>query len=747
MSLAALGSGKVRILILLLFLLLLSLLLPTDLSGPFPGLLYLLAQIGLAVAALALSLFQSGQREEAKGDRVFALLLHLTLFAGSGVLVQALFDSLSLVPIVFFLVFPFTVFARRFALFWVPSLPLGLAGAGRSLFYGQTELLQWAALFLLFSLALGYRMSRDLRNLQVSRSEFERIKSDAREMMERIRHDSPQGSGERIRGEQAATAFALEVEDKFLQDLLKVGCRLFNARTGVLLVPDQPGFFRIRAAVLRGVTLVEDLVPADKGFIHITGERGGTLCVSDAGAARKSLGFYPEETPVGSFLVKVVYDPGWARDVGEDTSLRKVRCVLYFDSEKVEAMSLDGGTAKRLDEFGALVLRTMDLGGILQRLATDLSARDAISRYAKDLTRSLDTKDIAEMALEAILEAVPKCDGAVVLLHEDGLRAVASRGELLEGIGRERILRSEPSQMGLLLRRFRELEAEGGINSSRQAEIHINTPQTKRSPFFRRGENLDKVVSFAAIPCIMGEKKESLMAAVAVVSRRSNAFGAEEMEDLRTIAGMMAPALDNARSHVELELLSRTDGLTGLLNQRTFLVVLDGKINHLKRGTFKSLALIMMDGDRFKNVNDTYGHPVGDQVLVELGRRLKKMIRKNDAVARYGGEEFAIVLDNAGEKEVLDIAEKMRQSIRSEPFKTTAGPIDITASFGFSVLTVSEGITRKELLERADQALYRAKEEGRDRVVSYRNIQDVLTTEGLAVDQGFPSLSEEGKRW
>ena len=747
MSLAALGSGKFRIFILLLFLLLLSLLLPTDLTGLFPGLFYLLAQIGLAVAALALFLLQPGQREGAKGGRVFALLLHLTLFAGSGVLVQALFDSLSLVPIVFFLVFPYTVFARRFALFWVPSLPLGLAGAGRFLFYGQAELLQWAALFLLFSLALGYRMAGDLRNLQASRSEFERIKSDAREMMERIRHDSPQGSGERIRGEQAATAFALEVEDKFLQDLLKVGCRLFSARTGVLLVPDQPGFFRIRAAVLRGVTLVEDLVPADKGFIHITGERGGTLCVSDAGAARKSLGFYPEETPVGSFLVKVVYDPGWARDIGEDSSLRKVRCVLYFDSEKVEAMSLDGGTAKRLDEFGALVLRTMDLGGILQRLATDLSARDAISRYAKGLTRSLDTKDIAEMALEAILEAVPKCDGAVVLFHEDGLRAVASRGELLEGIGSERILRSEPSQMGLLLRRFRELEAEGGINGSRQAEIHINTPQTKRSPFFHRGENLDKVVSFAAIPCIMGEKKESLMAAVAVVSRRSNAFGAEEMEDLRTIAGMMAPALDNARSHVELELLSRTDGLTGLLNQRTFLVVLDGKINHLKRGTFKSLALIMMDGDRFKNVNDTYGHPVGDQVLVELGRRLKKMIRKNDAVARYGGEEFAIVLDNAGEKEALDVAEKMRQSIRSEAFKTTAGPIDITASFGFSVLTVSEGITRKELLERADQALYRAKEEGRDRVVSYRNIQDVLTTEDLAVDPGFPSLSEEGKRW
>ena len=244
----------------------------------------------------------------------------------------------------------------------------------------------------------------------------------------------------------------------------------------------------------------------------------------------------------------------------------------------------------------------------------------------------------------------------------------------------------------------------------------------------------------------MGGSAKPLKAAIAVVSSQPNAFGKDELEELRTIAGMMAPALDNALTHRKVDELSRTDGLTGLLNHRFFQIVLDGKLNNLSRGYFKSMAVIMVDGDRFKNVNDTYGHPVGDEVLVELARRLKTGVRKNDAVARYGGEEFAVILDNAGEKETREIAEKMRHSIRSQPFVTSAGKIRITASFGFSIVSGTDGIAKKELLEQADQALYHAKACGRDRVVSYREIETVsVEIEPVAGDSD--SVIQEGKRW
>jgi diguanylate cyclase (GGDEF)-like protein len=718
--------------------------LPVGISGRTP-LFYLIAQSCLSGGVFIIAVFQALKRKSGIRHITTDLSANVTICAAAGVVVQALYAGVPLIPLIFFVGYPYTVFARRFKLFWVPASILSIAAAGRYLFFKDFGLAYWAAVFLLYSAVLGARMARDGRRIEHLRSQLKRINSDAREMMERMGEDGFSGSYDRIRSEEAARAIAID-EDDFLQKLLSWGCRVFNARTGILLIPDQPGFFRMRAAVHRGVEILEGLVPADKGFVHITREREGVLCVSDASSARKSLSFYPEDTKVGSFLVKIVKDPKWGKDADDGLLTEKIRCVLYFDSETVNTMSLDDITAKRLDEFGNLVLKAMDTAGHLQKLTTEMSSRDAISRYARGLTQSLKPEDIAGMALDAVVDAVPECDSAVVMLYDEGLSVVASKGDLVDRLGSERILRAEPSQMGLLLRRFAELESGQGIGDAQSAEIVINNEQAKRSPFFRKGEKLEGIISFAAIPCFMGEGNNTLKAAIAAVSSQSSAFGKDELEELRTIAGMMAPALDNALTHRKVDELSRTDGLTGLLNHRFFQIVLDGKLNNLSRGYFKSMAVIMVDGDRFKNVNDTYGHPVGDEVLVELARRLKTGVRKNDAVARYGGEEFAVILDNAGEKETREIAEKMRHSIRSQPFVTSAGKIRITASFGFSIVSGTDGFAKKELLEQADQALYHAKACGRDRVVSYRESETVsVEIEPVAGDSD--SVIQEGKRW
>jgi diguanylate cyclase (GGDEF)-like protein len=745
MSIGAGGLSLKRIFLVTVGLLVVSLFVPMTVSGRTPDLFYLIAQACLTGGAFVLAVFMALKHGTEIRDLPADLSANVTICAAAGVLVQALYTGLPLIPLVFFVVFPYTLFARRRGLLWVPASILSVAAAGRYLFLKDPELAYWAAVFLLYSAVLGARMAKDGRRIEYLHSKLTMINSDAREMMARIGEDDFSKSFDRIRSKDAARAIAID-EDVFLQGLLGWGCRVFNARTGVLLIPDQPGFFRMRAAVHRGVEILEGLVPADKGFIHITREREGTLCVSDASSARKSLSFYPEDTKVGSFLVKIVKDPKWGKDADDGMVSEKIRCVLYFDSETANSMSLDDTTAKRLDEFGNLVLRAMDTAGHLQKLTKEVSSRDAISRYAQGLTQSLDPKFIAEMALDAVMDAVRKCEGAVVMLFDGGLSIVAYKGDPLERLGDQKILRDEPSHMGWLLRRFAELESGQGIGDARSAEIVISNKQAKKSPFFRKGEQLGDIISFAAIPCFMGEGITTLKAAIAVVSSEKNAFGKDELEELRTIAGMMAPALDNAIQHKQVDELSRTDGLTGLLNHRTFQIVLDGKLNHLSRGNFRSMAVIMVDADRFKNVNDTFGHPVGDEVLVELARRLKTGIRKNDAVARYGGEEFAVVLDNAGEKEAREIAEKMRHSVRSKPFATSVGKIHITASFGFSVLTGTDGTAKKELLEQADQSLYRAKAGGRDRVVNYKDIE-TATAEIEPVAADTDSVTQEGRRW
>lgn len=727
-------------------LLIASLILPVGFSGR-PALVYLAAQFCLFGAALSIAVYMAYKRPEGAGRITDDLSANITACAAAGAVVQALYPLLSLVPLLFFVGYPYTAFARRYSIFWIPASILTVASAGRYVFLHDFSLVNWVLVFFLYSAALGVRMFRDGRRIEHLQSKMERFLSDAREMMGRIDEDSIAEAHDRIRGEEAARAITLD-EDDYLQRLLKWGCRVLNARTGIILVPDENEFgcYRTRAAVHRGVEILEGPVPADKGFIHITKERGGTLCVSNASSAGRSLSFYPEDTQVGSFLVKIVTDPNWGKNGEGETVPAKTQCVLYFDSEKINSMSLDDITAKRLNEFGELVRRGMKMAGHLQKLTKEMTSRDAISRYAQGLSRSLDPQIIAELALDTVVDAIPKCGGAVVMLYEKGLSIVASNGDLAERLGSKEVLRDEPSQVGLMLRRFAELESGQGIEDARIAEIVINYKQARKTPFFRKGEQLEDILSFAAIPCYMSGTEKPLKAAIVAVSSGEKVFGKEELEELRTIAGMMAPALDNAISHKRVDELSRIDSLTGLLNRRYFQIVFDGKMNNLSRGYFKSMAVIMVDGDRFKKVNDAYGHAVGDEVLVEIANRLKAGVRKNDAVARYGGEEFVVVLDNAGEKEASEIAEKMRQSIRSRTFGTGAGKIQITASFGFSVLSGTEGLSNKELLEQADQALYHAKETGRDRVVSFSDMErSGITFEQVAASD--EAASQEDKTW
>ena len=678
----------------------LSLVVPPDtLHWPWDS-VYPTAQ-GLLLAACLILAAADGLSRGEKGYQVILTLpMQLSILASAGILVQLLFPLWPLVTTVFLILFPLTVFSRKRTLLWVPAAVLTIIAAGRYLFSVEGDLFQWSGVFLVFSGVLGWRMSRDREIIRHSKALLDRIRKDARETMDRVSRDGLTETGERIWDEQAAVAVTLEEDDELFQKLLVWGCRYFNARTGVLLVPDDPGFFRVSAAVVnKGARLVGDMVPADKGFIHIARQRSGVLYLSDARSAGSSLGFYAEGTVVGSFLVKVVYDDQWAKDTIDDPGAEKVSCVLYFDSQEPGAFSLDVKTRKRLEEFGMLVGRVMKLSRALQKVVANISAKYAIARYARNLTRHLDPEKITGKVLEAVMEALPRCNGVVVLLADDGLNIVRAGGDAVKDLALGKILRDEPSQVGLLLRRFAETEEENGDGTNR-AEIIINSEKKKPSPYFFRGEKLGKVTSFSAIPSFMPDDKGRLIlkAVIAAVSPERNAFRPEEMEDLRTLAGMMAPALDNAILHRKVDQLSRTDDLTGLLNRRTFQIVLDGKIRRVVRGYDSSIALIMVDADRFKNVNDEYGHPVGDEVLVELAWRLKGGIRSNDAVARFGGEEFTVVLDNVDERKTRRIAEKLRKDIGTRFFETSAGDLNITASFGFAVLHGKGPHSREQLL-------------------------------------------------
>ncbi len=164
------------------------------------------------------------------------------------------------------------------------------------------------------------------------------------------------------------------------------------------------------------------------------------------------------------------------------------------------------------------------------------------------------------------------------------------------------------------------------------------------------------------------------------------------------------------KKNINLQNLSVTDKLTQLPNR----LKLDEQLNHhltFAQRYHTEFSIILLDIDHFKLVNDQYGHTVGDSVLMELAQILQSHVRKTDTVGRWGGEEFLILSPNSGKEEALLFAEKLRIAIESFSF-TTIGTQ--TASFGITDYQPND--TEKTLLDRADQALYLAKENGRNRI-------------------------------
>jgi diguanylate cyclase (GGDEF)-like protein len=157
------------------------------------------------------------------------------------------------------------------------------------------------------------------------------------------------------------------------------------------------------------------------------------------------------------------------------------------------------------------------------------------------------------------------------------------------------------------------------------------------------------------------------------------------------------------------------DALTKCWNRSSIFELLTHEIHRACRER-KPLGVIMLDLDHFKLVNDTYGHVCGDEVLKQVVNRISSSMRSYDALGRYGGEEFIGVLSGCGEHSLLGNAERMRAAIECSPIAWQSGQIRMTASFGAAAGIPPEGLTADQLIRIADESLYRAKREGRNRV-------------------------------
>lgn len=170
------------------------------------------------------------------------------------------------------------------------------------------------------------------------------------------------------------------------------------------------------------------------------------------------------------------------------------------------------------------------------------------------------------------------------------------------------------------------------------------------------------------------------------------------------------------QDNADLKELVHTDALTGLFNHRHFRIVLDQELERSRRGGLPT-ALIMLDLDHFKQVNDRWGHESGNQVLKHTAAVMRQVLRKVDIACRYGGEEFAVILPGTPLPRAASAAERLRVALAAEPVALQDGTrVPVSASLGVNVFPRDDGQTPEQFIEATDRFLYQAKESGRNRI-------------------------------
>ena len=373
----------------------------------------------------------------------------------------------------------------------------------------------------------------------------------------------------------------------------------------------------------------------------------------------------------------------------------------------------DGDLDQRIQPSGSRELRELDaalndmsieLGRRMREVAEGRDQlRGALSRLGETLSSSLNLDRTLAVVTDTAMDTVQADRATLVLTTEDDdLEIKIDRGFAFDDDTRfdDQSLPGWVVRTGLSVRLPADhvviaSAVEGGLLATHQLSVPVSG-----------------TASGGCIGALLLARPEA-----------GPAFNEDDLRTVRTFANQAGVAIENVLLHQEARRLSLTDPLTELWNFRYFQLQAIREVESATRYN-RPLGLLIVDLDHFKRVNDRHGHPVGDQVLAEVARRIRTSTRLPDIVARYGGEEFVLLLPGTDASGAVVTAERIRKRVSRLPIVAGGQDvlrISVTCSVGVAAYP-AHGATVDELLQRADAALYTAKSQGRDRVV---NAEDV----------------------
>ena len=413
--------------------------------------------------------------------------------------------------------------------------------------------------------------------------------------------------------------------------------------------------------------------------------------------------------PVGTGLTGVAAQlkrPIYASDVSQDsryvvsaTSTRseiaiplmvRDECVGVLDCQSEKLDYFDKETSDLLTLFStqaSMALQNARLYSLEQKKAAQLAAINAI---AQQMTAVLDLRELLSKVCSLIQEAFHVNHVSVLLKEEEDL-----------------VLRAHHGKLTPLIPEGGRLPIEGGLwGRSLDHGKTIVENDVRTSPGY-----IGFYEETASRMCIPLVSFGQTLGVLVLDSAQKSAFHPNDMQPLESVADICATAIQNAHYVDKVKQLAYIDGLTGIFNRRFFELRIAEEIERARRFE-TSMAVIMVDIDQFKRLNDEFGHLLGDEVLRQVSSIFSQQLRKIDVVCRYGGEEFAILLSQTSLQHAASVAEKLRRLVETWQFPGVPRPVTISVG---SATYPDHGLTRDELVKAADAGLYAAKQAGRNR--------------------------------
>ena len=333
-----------------------------------------------------------------------------------------------------------------------------------------------------------------------------------------------------------------------------------------------------------------------------------------------------------------------------------------------------------------------------------------LAEALRDTSAALNSTLKLDEVLDRVLDNIGKLatyDAAMVLLIEGhAVRKIRHRSKMVqESLNQPSIGNTQANLINVPI-----------LQEMRKTRQPCLIPDTQTDPRWRAIPGMGWIRSFISAPV---EIRGHVAGIINILSATPDFFTPVHSERLMAFASQAAVAIENAQLFEQANYLSVTDPLTELNNRRHFFDVAKFEFERIHR--FKrTLSVMMVDIDHFKNINDTHGHAVGDLALREIAARIKNSVRTVDIVARYGGEEFIVLMPETGLNEACQVAERVRRSVADSPIEDDA--VTVTATLSIGVAEIDEKSNNvDQLIIYADQALYSAKAAGRNRVMGYQN--------------------------